>query len=89
MAACLVFVVPPIECFAASNYDDYLTLLALRNEESQRVFREHHPSGDFVLDYVLGSPEFRETHPILRDYDRSEEYDGECWTIKQPLHGFL
>uniref|UniRef100_A0A5K3ER18 Neuroendocrine protein 7B2 n=1 Tax=Mesocestoides corti TaxID=53468 RepID=A0A5K3ER18_MESCO len=67
----------------ANNYDAYLADLSLRNQETHELFRRHNPSGSFVLDYVLSSPEFRKTHPVLLEYDNEEEIEDsdvdEAW----------
>ncbi len=75
MTAMLAFVAL-LGCAEAGNYDAYLEQLALRNEEAHELFRREHLSGSYVLDYVMGSPDFRQTHPLLREYDNAEEADG-------------
>ncbi|KAM7535764.1 hypothetical protein Aperf_G00000101892 [Anoplocephala perfoliata] len=58
-----------------SNYDAYLADMNLRNRELHNAFRQNHPNGDYVLDFVMSSPEFRQAHPILREYDDQLDYD--------------
>lgn len=58
------------------NYDAYLADLYTRNREVHDVFRRSYPSGGYVLDYVLASPDFYQVHPILREYESEGEYEG-------------
>ncbi|VDK36880.1 unnamed protein product [Taenia asiatica] len=57
------------------NYDAYLADLYTRNREVHDVFRRSYPSGGYVLDYVLASPDFYQVHPILREYESEGEYE--------------
>lgn len=61
-----------------SNYNAYLADMELRNRELHNNFRQNHPNGAYVLDFVMSSPEFREAHPILREHDNQVDYDGNC-----------
>lgn len=58
-----------------SNYDDYLAGMAVRNQDVHNKFREDHPNGAYVLDY-LSSPNFLRYHQLLEDDQGNEEDEG-------------